>query len=76
MWIEKVAKQLMLLVGIVGVLVIYSGFFYLLFQPQGPQLPWYILISPWLCIYFGLNTQQQRNTQRWLMQKLPFKRSN
>lgn len=76
MWIEKVAKQLMLLIGIMGVLVIYSGFFYLLFQSQGPQLPWYILLSPWLCIYFGLSAQQQRRTLHWLRKKWPFNRSN
>ncbi|GIU26898.1 hypothetical protein [Shewanella colwelliana] len=75
MWIERLTKRLMLLIGIVGVLVIYVGFFYLLFQQQGSAtLPWYILISPWLCIYFGLNPQQQVNTRLWLKQKLPFKR--
>ncbi|QYK02921.1 hypothetical protein [Shewanella psychrotolerans] len=75
MWIERMTKRLMLFVGIVGVLVIYFGFFYLLFKPQASgTLPWYILLSPWLCIYFGLSVDKQRKSIDWLMQKLMFKR--
>ncbi|MCG9696910.1 hypothetical protein [Shewanella sp. Isolate11] len=75
MWIEKVAKTLMLVVGIIGVIVIYSGFFYLLFSNKhSGNLPWYILLSPWLCIYFGLNQHQQHDVRQWLKQKFIFKR--
>jgi hypothetical protein len=74
-WIEKATKGLLLLVGVIGVLVIYFGFFYLLFKPQSATtLPWYILLSPWLCIYFGLSADKQQKSLDWLMQKLMFKR--
>ncbi len=70
MWIEKLLKKLMLIIGIVGVIVIYGGFFYLQFNAEHPnQLPWYILLSPWICIYFGLNPQQQLEVLQWFKKK-------
>ncbi|ABO23541.1 MULTISPECIES: hypothetical protein [Shewanella] len=72
-WFEQATKTLMLIVGVIGVVVIYAGFFFLLItQSTASFLPWYILISPWLCIYFGLSGEKQRLTLLWLRRKLFF----
>ncbi|MCE9678972.1 hypothetical protein LZP69_07195 [Shewanella sp. AS1] len=72
-WFEQLTKKLLLVVGVLGVVVIYFGFFYLLFtRPDEAILPWYILLSPWICIYFGLSQEKQLNTLLWLQQKLLF----
>ncbi len=79
MWIEKLLKKLMLIIGILGVIVIYGGFFYLLLGFESTEyehtnhLPWYILLSPWICVYFGLNQQQQLDVILWFKKKLGLK---
>ncbi len=79
MWIEKLLKKLMLIIGILGVVVIYGGFFYLQFgfesveHEHANHLPWYILLSPWLCIYFGLSEQQQSDVVQWFKKQLGLK---
>ncbi|MRG34574.1 hypothetical protein GH729_00665 [Shewanella sp. XMDDZSB0408] len=65
----------MLIVGIAGVLVIYSGFLFLLFSGSPTTaLPWFLLISPWICVYFGLTQTQQIGVINWFSSKcrLPF----
>ncbi|MPY21302.1 hypothetical protein [Shewanella sp. YLB-07] len=70
-WLEKTARNLMLLVGGVGLIVIYSGFFYLMFKGNDTSaLPWYLLLSPWICIYFGLTQTRQLAVLLWFKQKL------
>ncbi len=70
-WLEKTARSLMLLVGGVGLIVIYSGYFYLVFKGNGTSdLPWYLLLSPWICIYFGLSQAKQLAIVLWCKQKL------
>ncbi|QIR16201.1 hypothetical protein [Shewanella aestuarii] len=65
----------MLSVGILGVIVMYSGFLYLFFSGRSTAaLPWFFLISPWLCIYFGLSQTQQVATLYWLKNKFSFSR--
>lgn len=69
-WLEKLTKSLFLYVGALGVLVIYSGFFYLLLIGQNDALlPWYILLSPWVCIFYGLKQQQQKAVIHWFIGK-------
>ena len=70
-WLEKTARRLMLLVGGGGLSVIYSGFFYLMFKGTDTSvLPWYLLLSPWVCIYFGLTQARQLAIILWFKQKL------
>ncbi|QBF84963.1 hypothetical protein EXU30_17530 [Shewanella maritima] len=60
----------MLLVGIAGVLVIYGGFLYLLFSGKPTSaIPWFLLISPWICVYFGLTRVQQIAVIDWFAAK-------
>ncbi|ACJ30081.1 MULTISPECIES: hypothetical protein [Shewanella] len=69
-WLEKTTKWMMLIVGTCGLLVIYFGFFYLMFNGRSTAvIPWYILISPWICIYFGLKQRTQIEVIRWFMSK-------
>ncbi|GIU10206.1 MULTISPECIES: hypothetical protein [unclassified Shewanella] len=68
--LERATKWLMLVVGCVGLLVIYLGFFYLLFTGKSTAaIPWYILLSPWVCIFFGLNQRKQLGVIRWFVRK-------
>lgn len=71
--IEQWIKKLMLLVGILGVIVIYGGFLYLFFSGRSTAgLPWFLLISPWICIYFGLSQTRQLATINWFINKFTF----
>ncbi|WP_428985300.1 hypothetical protein [Shewanella corallii] len=64
---------MMLFVGILGVVVIYGGFFYLFFSGRDTSaIPWFFLLSPWICIFFGLSEAEQRRTLVWFIAK--FKR--
>ncbi len=68
LWLEKITKYMLLGVGGLGVLVIYSGFLFLLLT-GGPvaNLSWFFFVSPWICIYFGLTeVQQRRVNERFL----------
>jgi pantothenate synthetase len=38
-------------------------------------LPWFLLISPWICVYFGLTHVQQVAVIQWFTHKLSFKKS-
>ncbi|MCL1097377.1 hypothetical protein [Shewanella gelidii] len=61
----------MLIIGCIGVVVIYAGFFYLSFSEQTQlTLPWYILLSPWICVFFGLEQHQQLSVLNWFSRKL------
>ncbi|WP_298773535.1 hypothetical protein [uncultured Shewanella sp.] len=69
-WLERATKWMMLCVGCTGIVIIYSGFFYFLFSSdQKSIIPWYTLLSPWICIYFGLNEKQRADVVRWLLRK-------
>ncbi|WP_394494443.1 hypothetical protein [Shewanella sp. ENK2] len=73
--LEKAMKLTMLTVGIAGIGVIYFGFFYLQYNAElGMTMPWYFLISPWVCVYFGLSEQQQRATIAWFTRKFTAKK--
>ncbi|MCH1922546.1 hypothetical protein L9G15_24355, partial [Shewanella sp. A3A] len=62
LWLEKITKRMLLTVGALGVLVIYGGFFFLMVSGRSVALiPWFFLLSPWICIYFGLSQIQQTN---------------
>lgn len=68
--LEKLMKKIMLAVGIAGVVIIYAGFLYLLFNGYSTAvLPWYLLLCPWICIYFGLTTAQQMAVYHWFSRK-------
>lgn len=61
---------MMLTTGVLGVLVIYGGFFILLFSGRSVAvIPWFFLLSPWICIYFGLTQMQQIKAVNWFIQK-------
>ena len=69
-WLEKITKRMMLVVGTLGVVVIYCGFFFLLFSGRSTAaVPWYFLVSPWICIYFGLTDVQQKQVIGWFIKK-------
>ncbi|MCL1052095.1 hypothetical protein L2755_21090 [Shewanella abyssi] len=69
-WLEKTTKVMMLVVGYSGLLVIYFGFFYLIFSGESTAIiPWYILLSPWVCIYFGLSKRTQFEIMQWFINK-------
>nr|WP_228729964.1 hypothetical protein [Shewanella avicenniae] len=69
-WLISGCKKCLLWVGYAGVVVNYSGFLYLLFSGSSTiPFHWFFLISPWLCIYFGLPHQQQQNVIRWFLRK-------
>jgi hypothetical protein len=69
-WLEKITKRMMLIVGILGLVVIYCGFFFLLFSGHSVAvIPWFFLISPWVCIYFGLTQVQQVQVVNWFLKK-------
>lgn len=73
--LEKILKNIMFYMGILGVAIIYGGFLYLLFSGRSTQqLPWYLLISPWICIYFGLTTTKQFAVYSWFMGKFKGKK--
>lgn len=68
--LESIYRKLMLIVGIAGVIIIYSGFLYLFFSDRSTaSLPWFLLLSPWICIYFGLNKVQQVAVVAWFAKK-------
>lgn len=70
LWLEKITRSMMLIVGTLGVLVIYGGFFFLLFTGRSlAVIPWFFLLSPWICIYFGLTQVQQLKVFNWFIQK-------
>ena len=65
-WLEKATRNIMLLVGGLGVLIIYSGFVYLLVSGLDTSiLPWYLLLSPWICVFYGLNRDKQLKVIEW-----------
>ena len=65
-WLEKVIKYVLLSVGMLGVVVNYGGFFYLLLSGGNTSaIPWYGLLSPWICIFFGLPTYKQLSVIDW-----------
>ncbi|ACA87465.1 hypothetical protein [Shewanella woodyi] len=65
-WLEKITKFLLLSVGVSGVVVIYGGFFFLLFNGHNTSvIPWYGLLSPWICIFFGLPLHRQVSVIYW-----------
>ncbi|QQX78913.1 hypothetical protein JK628_15260 [Shewanella sp. KX20019] len=69
-WLEKATKVMMLVVGCSGLLVIYFGFLYLIFSGNNTAIiPWYILLSPWVCIYFGLRKRTQLEIMQWFINK-------
>jgi hypothetical protein len=69
--LEKLLKRLMLWVGILGLLVIYGGFFLLLLSGRSTApVSWYFLLSPWICIFFGLTSNQQRQVLNWFKHKI------
>ncbi|WP_299806752.1 hypothetical protein [uncultured Shewanella sp.] len=68
--LERATKLMMLVVGCVGLIVIYFGFFYLLLSGRSTAaIPWYILLSPWVCIFFGLTRKKQLGVIRWFTRK-------
>ncbi|QFU25230.1 hypothetical protein FS418_08530 [Shewanella sp. YLB-09] len=70
-WLEKVTRNLMLFVGLLGIIVIYLGFFYLLFSGRDTSiLPWYLLLSPWICVFYGLSRKRQLEVFEWLKKKI------
>lgn len=71
LWLEKITKRMMLIVGVLGVIVIYGGFFFLFFTGRSVEvIPWFFLLSPWICIYFGLTQVQQANVIKWFIKKV------
>ncbi|NMH64522.1 hypothetical protein [Shewanella salipaludis] len=69
-WLEKWTKRMMLSVGILGVVIIYSGFIYLLLSGRSVAvLPWYLLLSPWICIFFGLDHARQFRVITWFVRR-------
>ncbi|MCH1928915.1 hypothetical protein L9G16_01830 [Shewanella sp. A25] len=71
LWLEKITKRMLLTVGALGVLVIYGGFFFLMVSGRSVALiPWFFLLSPWICIYFGLSQIQQTNVLHWFVKKV------
>ncbi|ABE55219.1 conserved hypothetical protein [Shewanella denitrificans OS217] len=69
--LETLLKKIMLIVGLLGVIIIYGGFLYLLFSGRSTaNLPWYLLLSPWICVYFGLTLPQQLAAIAWFKAKL------
>jgi pantothenate synthetase len=73
--LEYLLKKIMLIVGLLGVIIIYGGFFYLLFSGRSTAaLPFFLLISPWICVYFGLTHVQQIAVIQWFVQKFTFKK--
>ena len=72
--LEVLLKKLMLYLGILGVVIIYSGFLYLFFTGDSSHLlPWYLLISPWICVYYGLSSEQQQETLSGLKSRFKWK---
>ncbi|WP_394133131.1 hypothetical protein [Shewanella maritima] len=68
--LEQIYRKLMLVIGAAGVLVNYSGFLYLFFSDRSTAaLPWFLLVSPWICIFFGLTKVQQVAVLHWFAQK-------
>ncbi|MCL1073391.1 hypothetical protein [Shewanella dokdonensis] len=69
-WLETGLKRIMLVLGCLGVVVIYGGFFYLLFSGRSTApINWFYLISPWLCVFFGLSKNQQQRVLQWFLDK-------
>ncbi|WP_372872675.1 hypothetical protein [Shewanella sp.] len=70
---EHYTRKMMLWVGYAGVVVIYGGFIYLLISGRDTRMiPWYFLLSPWVCVYFGLSDTQQKQVMAWLLAKFKF----
>ncbi|QYJ77770.1 hypothetical protein [Shewanella acanthi] len=71
LWLEKITKRMLLTVGVLGVVVIYGGFFFLMVSGRSVALiPWFFLLSPWICIYFGLSQTQQIKVLHWFVKKV------
>ncbi|WP_254304085.1 hypothetical protein [Shewanella sp. VB17] len=69
-WLDKMNKYLLLLVGVLGVIIIYVGFFFLLFSGLNTSvIPWYALLAPWVCIFFGLPTHRQVSVIDWFKRR-------
>lgn len=63
-------KRAIFIIGVLGVVVIYSGFLYLTFTGRAiVNLSWFSLLSPWICIYFGSSTKQQAEVRTWFLKK-------
>ena len=75
--LEYLLKKLMLIMGALGVIIIYGGFLYLFFSGRSTAaLPWFLLISPWICVFFGLSQVQQVAVFHWFSNKFSFKKSS
>ena len=75
--LELILKKIMLIVGILGVVIIYGGFLFLFFSGRSTAaLPWFLLISPWICVYFGLSHVQQVAVINWFVGKFSLKKSS
>ncbi|MDF0535072.1 hypothetical protein KDN34_10725 [Shewanella yunxiaonensis] len=73
--LETGIKRFMLVLGGLGVVVIYGGFFYLLFSGRSTApINWYYLLSPWLCVFFGLSKEQQHRVLQWFLNKFKGKK--
>lgn len=71
--IIRLLKRAIFTVGVLGVVVIYSGFLYLTYTGRSiVNLSWFSLLSPWICIYFGCSAKQQTEIKAWFLNK--FKR--
>ncbi|QLE85869.1 hypothetical protein FLM48_12825 [Shewanella sp. Scap07] len=69
-WFDRITKTMMLVVGVMGLVVIYGGFFYLLFSGRNvAAINWLFLLCPWACIYFGLTPKQQSDVHAWFKRK-------
>ncbi|MGL5047076.1 MAG: hypothetical protein ACRC6S_05830 [Shewanella sp.] len=70
LWLDNITKRMMLIIGILGLMVIYCGFFFQLFSGRSVAvISWFFLISPWVCIYFGLTNAQQAKVADWFLKK-------
>ncbi|MBT1444977.1 hypothetical protein KJI95_10620 [Shewanella sp. JM162201] len=70
---ERYTRKMLLWVGLLGVAIIYGGFLYLFFKGADTRaIPWYFLLSPWVCVYFGLTDSQQADVGRWFINKFRF----
>ncbi|MBV7316812.1 hypothetical protein [Shewanella sp. NIFS-20-20] len=68
--LERWTRRMLLVVGIAGVVVINFGFLYLLLSGHSTEsISWFFLISPWLCIFFGLSTADQLAVIHWCRQR-------
>ncbi|WP_025820015.1 hypothetical protein [Shewanella marina] len=68
--LTRIVKQLLLGVGITGIVVNYAGFFYMLAVGFPiSSIHWFFLLSPWLCVFYGLSDAQQAAVFKWFKHK-------